>query len=147
MDELNPKKKKKWEREVERGHESEAEQGRDGRLSEAVRGWLTSKELVRDGLGGWEGLGLCEIGKDPGKKKKLEQGRESEAERGSEGGSWARPWRGGWLARNQCEMGEEDERAQGCARSARTKRRTMRESESWAWLLVAVWVRELRDEE
>lgn len=44
-------------------------------------------------------------------------------------------------------MGEGDERAQGCARSTRTKQRTMRKSESWACLLVAMWVRELRDDE
>ena len=29
-----------------------------------MRGWLTGKESVRDGWGGWEGSGLCEIGED-----------------------------------------------------------------------------------
>ena len=63
-DELNPEKEKekKMENEVEQGRERVVERGREGgRLSEAVRGWLTSRVSVRDGWGIWP-YGLCEMG-------------------------------------------------------------------------------------
>ena len=63
-DELNPKKKKekKLENAVEQGCERVVERGREGgRLSEAVRRWLTSRVSVRDGWGIWP-YGLCEMG-------------------------------------------------------------------------------------
>ena len=63
-DELNPEKEKekKMENEVEQGRERVVERGREGgQLSEAVRGWLTSRVSVRDGWGIWP-YGLCEMG-------------------------------------------------------------------------------------
>ena len=63
-DELNPEKEKekKMENEAEQGRERVVEWGREGgRLSEAVRRWLTSRVSVRDGWGIWP-YGLCEMG-------------------------------------------------------------------------------------
>ena len=63
-DELNPEKEKekKMENEAKQGRERVVEWGREGgRLSEAVRGWLTSRVSVQDGWGIWP-YGLCEMG-------------------------------------------------------------------------------------
>ena len=82
-------------------------------------------------------------------------GRKMVVERGHEGGGWVRSWEGGWLVGYRCEMGE-GYGHMGCVRWAREMRGLceihngepdMRESESCAWLLMAMWVRELRDEE
>ena len=92
------------------------------------------------------------------KKKKMEneveRGHERVAEWGCEGGNWVRPWEGGWLAGYRCEMGE-GYGHMGCVRWVREMRglceigegeMEMRESESCTWLIVAVWMRELRVE-
>ena len=76
-------------------------------------------------------------------ENKVEWGCERVAKWGYEGGGRVRPWEGGWLVGYRCEMGEGDERVM---RDQQGKPE-MRELESCAWLLVAMWVRELRDEE
>ena len=80
-------------------------------------------------------------------------GRERVAKWGLEGGGWVKPWEGGWLA--GCEMGDgygrwarEIKGAEGCATMwDRRGRNGVKRVESCAWLLVTVWVKELRDEE
>ena len=71
---------------------------------------------------------------NPKKKKKR-------VERGREGGGWVRPWGGGWLARNWCKMGEEDERAQGYARSTLPRKKKIERGGArlWEWSWVRSW--------
>ena len=82
-------------------------------------------------------------------KKKRERTRWSEAIRPWEG-SWARPWEGSWLAKYRCEIGEGYGKwvreIRGLCELGEDKTE-MRESKNCAWLLVTMWVRELRDEE
>ena len=96
---------------------------------------------------------------NPTKKKNVERGevrpwgRERVAKWGPEGGGWVKPWEGGWLA--GCEMGDgygrwarEIKGAEGCATMwDRRGWNGVERVESCAWLLVTVWVKELRDEE
>ena len=87
-------------------------------------------------------------------ENEVERGHERVAEWGCEGGNWVRLWEGGWLVGYWCEMGE-GYGQMGCVRWAREMRglceigegeTEMRESESCTWLIVAVWMRELRVE-